>query len=142
MDATIHPEGSLEVLSQQEVAQLLNSGQGGLYELWRRCSLAVLNSGSQDDDTKEILRRNRDFSISLLQQDRGIKIALSNAPASAFVDGKMIKGIREQLFAALSLFRGINPGLYGLWVVLGGRRKRRREDRAKRRALPCGSLHL
>ena len=101
MDATIHPEGSLEVLSKHEVAQLLDSGQGGLYELWRRCSLAVLNCGSEEDDTREILRRNKNFSIDLVQQDRGVKLALKDAPSLAFVDGRMIKGIREQLFAVL-----------------------------------------
>ena len=46
MDALISPEGSLEILSRFEVAQLRNSGEGGLYELWRQCSLAVLNAGA------------------------------------------------------------------------------------------------
>jgi predicted Rossmann-fold nucleotide-binding protein len=36
-----------------------------------------------------------------LQQDRGIKLELTNPPADAFVDGQMIRGIREQLFAVL-----------------------------------------
>ncbi len=101
MDARITPEGSLEILSQEEVAQLRNTGEGGLYELWRKCSLAVLNSGLEDDDTTEILRRNQDFSIAIVQQDRGVKLDVKNAPASAFVDGKMIKGIREHLFSVL-----------------------------------------
>jgi hypothetical protein len=45
MDALIAPEGSLEILSQVETGQLRDAGEGGLYELWRQCSLAVLNSG-------------------------------------------------------------------------------------------------
>ena len=101
INATIVPEGSLEVLSQHEVIQLLDTGSSGLHELWRRCSLAVLNSGSEEDDTTKILERYKAFSVNIVQQDRGIKLAVTNAPDSAFVDGKMIKGIREQLFAVL-----------------------------------------
>lgn len=100
-DARITPEGSLEILSQDEVAQLRNAGEGGLYQLWRKCSLAVLNSGLEEDDTTEILRRYQDFAISIVQQDRGLKLAVKNAPGSAFVDGEMIKGIREHLSSVL-----------------------------------------
>ena len=46
VDARVAPKGSLEHLSQQEIAKLLDSGQGGLYPLFRKCALAVLNSGS------------------------------------------------------------------------------------------------
>ena len=101
IDARITPEGSLEILSQEEVSQLRTTGQAGLYDLWRKCSLAVLNSGLEEDDTTEILRRHRDFAVAIVQQDRGLKLAVKNAPATAFVDGKMIKGIREHLFAVL-----------------------------------------
>ncbi len=45
MDALIAPEGSLEILSRAEANRLRDAGEGGLYELWRQCSLAVLNSG-------------------------------------------------------------------------------------------------
>ena len=101
MDARITPEGSLEILSQDEVAQLRDTGEGGLYELWRKCCLAVLNSGLEEDDTTEILRRYQDFSVAIVQQDRGLKLVVKNAPSSAFVDGEMIKGIREHLFSVL-----------------------------------------
>ena len=37
MDAQVLPEGSLEVLSQAEVSQLLDTSRGGLYELYRQC---------------------------------------------------------------------------------------------------------
>ena len=50
MDAVIAPEGSLEILSRVETSLLRDAGEGGLYELWRQCSLAVLNSGASDDD--------------------------------------------------------------------------------------------
>ncbi|HEU5482972.1 MAG TPA: nucleotide 5'-monophosphate nucleosidase PpnN, partial [Sphingomicrobium sp.] len=43
----------------------------------------------------------RDFSVGFLQQDRGLKVLLKGAPASAFVDGQMIRGIREHVFAVL-----------------------------------------
>ena len=97
----VMPEGSLEVLSQQEVSRLRDATAGEQREILRRCALAVLNVGSESDDTREILERYADFEVSIVQQDRGVKLALKNAPESAFVDGKMIRGIREQLFAVL-----------------------------------------
>jgi predicted Rossmann-fold nucleotide-binding protein len=101
VDAEVWPEGSLEVLSQFEVDQLRGSGEGGLYPLLRRCMLAVLNSGSQMDDTRAVLERFRDFEVGFIQQDRGVKVSLTGAPPDAFVDGKMIRGTRELLFAVL-----------------------------------------
>jgi hypothetical protein len=101
VDAEVWPEGSLEVLSQFEVGQLRNEGEGGLYPLLRRCILAVLNSGSDTDDARAVLQRYRDFRIRFIQQDRGLKVSLQGAPSSAFVDGRMIRGIREQVFAVL-----------------------------------------
>ncbi len=101
IDAEVWPEGTLEVLSQLEVDLLKSSGAGGLYPLLRRCLLAVLNSGSESDDAKAVLQTYCDFSVSFIQQDRGLKISLQNAPADAFVDGKMIQGTRELLSAVL-----------------------------------------
>ncbi len=100
-DAIITPKTHLNVLSRAEVHKLLDKSQGGLYKIFRNCSLAVLNSGSSLDDGKELLERYKSFDIRLLQEERGIKLELKNAPAIAFVDGKMIKGINEQLFAVL-----------------------------------------
>ena len=101
VDAEVWPEGSLEVLSQVEVDQLRSSGEGGLYALLRRCMLAVLNSGTEADDARAMLARFRDFEVGFIQQHRGLKVSLSGAPGEAFVDGKMIRGIRELLFAVL-----------------------------------------
>ncbi|MCJ7590541.1 MAG: nucleotide 5'-monophosphate nucleosidase PpnN [Woeseiaceae bacterium] len=101
VDAEVWPEGSLEVLSQHEVDQLKNNGAGGLYTLLRRCLLAVLNSGNETDDAREVLDANRDFEVRFIQQDRGLKLSLKNAPAAAFVDGVMIRGTRELLSAVL-----------------------------------------
>ena len=97
----MRPEGSLEVLSQLEVDQLLCSGEGGLYTLLRRCMLAVLTSGNHFDNARAMLESYKDFGIGFIQQDRGLKVSLQNAPGDAFVDGKMIRGTRELLFAVL-----------------------------------------
>ncbi len=91
----------MDVLSQREVALLKMTGHGGLHELFRRCSLAVLISGSYQDDPQEILARHRDFDINVVQQDRGIKLEVVNAPREAFVDGQMIDGVRKMLFDVL-----------------------------------------
>ncbi|MBT8068097.1 MAG: LOG family protein [Gammaproteobacteria bacterium] len=101
VDAEVWPEGSLEVLSQFEVDQLKNGGAGGLYPLLRRCMLAVLHSDSQSDDARMLLETYKDFEVGFIQQDRGLKVSLTNAPGEAFVDGKMIRGTRELLFAVL-----------------------------------------
>ncbi|MEE9422379.1 MAG: nucleotide 5'-monophosphate nucleosidase PpnN, partial [Gammaproteobacteria bacterium] len=101
VDAIISPEGRLEILSRAEVNKLLDASKGGLYNLFRNCSLAVLNSGSQLDDGKELLERYKSFEIRIIQEERGIKLELTGAPAIAFVDGKIIKGINEHLFAVL-----------------------------------------
>jgi len=101
IDARVGPRGSLENLSQNEIDRLLDSGQGGLYPLFRRCALAVLNSGAPTDSAKEVFERYRDFEIRIVRQAWGVKLELTNAPAAAFVDGHMIRGIREHLFAVL-----------------------------------------
>lgn len=101
MDIEVAPEGSLEVLSQLEVNALRSKGEGGLYPLLRRCALAVLTTGSMTDDPTELLAQYQDFDVSILQVDRGVRLGLTNAPDSAFVDGQMIRGTRELLFAVL-----------------------------------------
>ncbi|WP_151634714.1 nucleotide 5'-monophosphate nucleosidase PpnN [Noviherbaspirillum aerium] len=101
VDTQISPEGRLEILSKAEVARLLDTSQGGLYSIFRNCSLAVLNCGSPLDDGKELLERYKSFDISIIQRERGIKLDIKSAPSNAFVDGKMIKGIHEHLFAVL-----------------------------------------
>jgi pyrimidine/purine-5'-nucleotide nucleosidase len=101
VDARVGPRGSLENLSQSEIAKLLDSSQGGLYPLFRKCALAVLNSGAPTDNAKEVFDRYRDFSIQVVRSTYGIKLEIRNAPAAAFVDGEMIRGIKEHLFAVL-----------------------------------------
>jgi len=101
INTQIHPEGSLEVLSRLEVNKLLDTSKRGLYEIYRRCSLAVLNCGSHVDDSRAVLEQFSSFDIRVLQQERGIKLELMNAPQDAFVDGEIIKGIKEHLFSVL-----------------------------------------
>ena len=101
VDARVGPRGSLENLSQAEIARLLDTSQGGLYALFRSCALAVLNSGSDTDNPKEVLERYRNFDVQILRHAWGIKLQIRNAPAGAFVDGQMIRGIKEHLFAVL-----------------------------------------
>ena len=101
VDARVGPKGSLEQLSQQEIERLADSSQGGLYPLFRKCALAVLNSGGDVDDSRRIFEKYRDFDLRIVRQPWGIKLEIKNAPASAFVDGEMIKGLKEHLFAVL-----------------------------------------
>lgn len=101
VNALIQPEGSMEILSRLEIAKLLDTCGSGLHELYRRCSLAVVNSGSMIDDSFAVLEHFKDFNIRVVPQERGIQLELINAPESAFVDGKMIRGICEHLFSVL-----------------------------------------
>ena len=63
----VMPEGSLEVLSRQEVARLRRTGAGSLHDLLRRCALAVLNWGSETDSATEVLDQFADFELRILQ---------------------------------------------------------------------------
>ncbi|NIV17237.1 MAG: DUF4478 domain-containing protein, partial [Woeseiaceae bacterium] len=67
VDAEVWPEGSLEVLSQVEMEQLRQHGEGGLHEVLRRSILAVLNTGSDLDDTRAVLEKYKDFEVGFLQ---------------------------------------------------------------------------
>ncbi|MBT4838044.1 MAG: LOG family protein [Methylococcales bacterium] len=100
-NARVTPITSLDVLSQHEVAQLCDMSQGGLHDLLHGCSLAVLNCGSEIDDGRVLLEEFKDYSIAIIQQERGIKLELKNAPSNAFVDGELIVGIKEHLFSVL-----------------------------------------
>lgn len=101
VDARIYPRGGLDVLSRDEVARLRDASSGGMHDLLRRCALAVLTSGSSSDDPRAARELYPDFDIQVLQQDRGVRIDLLNAPAMAFVDGEIIRGVAELLFAVV-----------------------------------------
>jgi len=100
VSTSVYPAGALNMLSREEVSRLSNASEG-IGEVLRRCALAVLNSGEQGDDAEAMLERYQDFRIQVHQVNRGMRIDLENAPACAFVDGKMIHGIRELLSAVV-----------------------------------------
>ena len=97
----VNPAGSMELLSQLEVDQLKLAAAGETYQLFRNCSLAVLNCGSQTDSSQEILEKHASFDINVIRRERGVKLELFNAPEAAFVDGELIRGIQEHLFSVL-----------------------------------------
>ena len=91
----------MNLLSQIEVDRLKQSASGSLYQLFRNCALAVLNSGSKTDSSKEILERYKNFDINVIRRERGIKLELFNPPEHAFVDGEIIRSIQDHLFSVL-----------------------------------------
>ena len=101
MHIQLNPVGNMKLLSPIEVDQLQQSASSKLYNLYRNCSLAVLNAGSHTDDAEAIYQQFQDFHIQVLRRERGVKIALENPPEHAFVDGKIILGIQEHLSAVL-----------------------------------------
>lgn len=101
VSARINPEAGMDVLSKAEVTRLTAATTGNLYDLFRRCTLAVLTTGIESDDARAVLARHPDFDVRVVQQDRGVKLDLINAPAQSFVDGEIIRGIRQLLFAVL-----------------------------------------
>ena len=101
VSARISPRGGLDVLSRMEVQRLRDASTGGLHDLLRRCALAVLTTGSESDDPRAAMERYPTFDIQVMQQDRGIKLELTDAPATAFVDGRIISGVAELLFSVV-----------------------------------------
>jgi len=99
-ECIVRPSTSLNLLSQQEILAATHSNDE-VFKTFRDCALAVLNTGNERDDVAEILRDFADFRIEVIPESRGIKLKLQNAPASAFVDGKLIQGIQEHIFAVL-----------------------------------------
>ena len=97
----LYPAGILNTLSRHEVERLHDATRGDLSELVRRCSLAVLNSGNESDDAEALIAEYSDFRIEAQQVNRGLRLELFNAPGSAFVDGKIIEGIRELISAVI-----------------------------------------
>jgi predicted Rossmann-fold nucleotide-binding protein len=101
VNALVSPRGGLDVLSRAEIARLRDASNGGLHDLLRRCALAVLTTGSPADDARVAQQMYPDFEIQINQHDRGIKLELRNAPAQAFVDGEIVRGVAELLFAVV-----------------------------------------
>lgn len=100
-NTTVLPHGYLDLLSQMEAHRLLTASKGKIHELFRNCSLAVLNCGDDLDDSRKLHERYPDFDIAVVRENGGIALELKNAPANAFVGDTIIQGIREHLFAVL-----------------------------------------
>ena len=97
----VEPTNSFRELSRAEVARLLDASSEDLYELYRRCSLAVMSGGIEHDDAAHLLSLYRDFRITVCPEHRGVELQLAHAPACAFVDGELIRGVRDLLYAVL-----------------------------------------
>jgi len=108
----LDPVGWMSQLSQLEVSLLQQSTKSDLYGIFRNCCLAVLNSGVEEDNYHKIFDPYDDFDVHLLRRERGVKIELINPPEVAFVDGVLIKGVHEHLFAVLRdmLYMGTKDG--------------------------------
>jgi predicted Rossmann-fold nucleotide-binding protein len=103
--ATITPPPCMPILSNAELDRLSASARDpALRQLFRQCVLAVLNTGSDSDDPGELLSTYAKFKVHLMPTSRGILLELNDAPARAFVDGQLIEGIREHLYAVLRDF--------------------------------------
>lgn len=98
----IAPRGSLELLSQRELSALIEGiNHYDLQELFRRCALAVLNTGNPTDDAAQLFDSYQDFAIEVQRRTRGLKLIIRNAPGSAFIEGRMLEGIRQHVFSVL-----------------------------------------
>ncbi len=97
----IAARGPMTLLSRDEVNKMMNMGKSPTHALFRKCCLAVLNCDAKEDDAMAVLSRYPDFDVNLLPRERGVHLEFINAPAQAFVDGKMISGIRDSIFSVL-----------------------------------------
>ena len=97
----VWPSGSMALLTQMEADRISLKSQGELYDLYRNCSLAVLNSGNLTDNSKELLDNYQNFEIDVVRNERGLKLELINPPESAIVDGQVIKTLQRHLYSVL-----------------------------------------
>ena len=98
----VWPSGAMSLLTQFEADKISLKSQGELYDLYRNCSLAVLNSGNLTDNSKELLDNYRSFEIDVVRNERGLKLELINPPKSAIVDGKVIKTLQKHQYLEIS----------------------------------------
>lgn len=107
----INPTQNLTLLNQQEIESLKSQKNKDLYELFKACALAVLSADETTDDPEELLKRNKDFDIEVLQKNRGVQLKITNAPDTAFVDGEIIEGVKQNLFSVARDILHINSKL-------------------------------
>ena len=121
--SNLRPISSLNLLSNREIQGLMSS-KDEVRTLFRECALAILNTGNEKDDVNKLLAEYSDFEIEVVPEARGPKMAVRNAPGSAFVDGSMIRGIQDHLFSVLRDVVYVNhimsrDGLYDLETGAG-----------------------
>lgn len=97
----IRPSGSLQILSHQEAAQLSDRSDRGLNDILRQCVLAVLNTGNADDSGTRLMEKFPNFDIKVTARGRGVELVLTCPPANAFINGQLIKGLQEHVFATV-----------------------------------------
>lgn len=97
----VSPQGSFGLFSQMEAHRLLQTSKGEVQSLFRSCSLAVLNCGERFDNSRNLHQLYHDFDIRIHHENGRIQLELTNAPKRAFVDGRLIQGISDHLFAVL-----------------------------------------
>lgn len=108
------PENTyLESLSPREIDALFEKSKDDVRKMLLRCVLAVLNSGEETDDVKEMQRKYSNFRVHVERTAGGIALLLENAPLDAFViyehdtpegtvkSPKIIEGLRQQVFAVI-----------------------------------------
>ncbi len=101
VNALVYPAGRMNVLSLREVSQLQDTSRTGLYSLFRQCSLAILSCDTELDDAHELMLLYSNFDIRIIQEHRGLQLELINAPSCAFVNGELIRGVRQNLFSVV-----------------------------------------
>ena len=109
--ARVAPRKSWESLSRLEIEALLCLQKKEVFGVFKRSAFAVLISEIEETDLEELEERYHQFDIRIKLRSNSIELELKNAPSTAFVDGKMIAGIEEHLFAVVRdvLLKEINP---------------------------------
>lgn len=99
--ATITSPLNFQLLNQREINILKKTEHSDIYDLFKSCALAVLCIDEETDDPDFLKNTYSDFEVNIIQTNRGVKLELLNAPASSFVDGEIIQGVKEHIFAVL-----------------------------------------
>lgn len=96
----INSPTNFRILNQKECSLILDKNNA-TFDLFKKCTLAVLCIDESTDEPDVLKNKYSDFDINLIKTNRGIKLELLNAPSSSFVDGKIIKGVKEHIFSVL-----------------------------------------
>jgi predicted Rossmann-fold nucleotide-binding protein len=92
---------NFQFLSQREINVLKKNENSEIYDIFRSCALAVLCIDEESDDPDFLRNTYTDFDINIIQTNRGVKLELLNAPSLSFVDGQIIQGVKEHVFAVM-----------------------------------------